>query len=161
MAPPKHLFQKEKILFSWIHNLNIQPFAWLMHLCQMLELIQEQLYTYGSLIIIFFFFFLKCRWLWDLYSFSRRYCVHGWFVLSNFCLLLSSWLHSCKGVCWIPSAVHCLFGMGLERQVSFTNPFTGLEPFVSRMSLFILHLITFHFPSKITIIILTINHAVA
>lgn len=78
-----------------------------------------------------------------------------------FLSLLSSWLCSCKGICWISSLVHWLFGVGLDGQVSFTNPFAGLEPSVSRMPLFLLHLITLHFPSETTIIILTTNHAVS
>lgn len=29
---------------------------------------------------IIYYFFSKCRWLWELYHFSRRYCGHGWLV---------------------------------------------------------------------------------
>lgn len=115
VAPAKHLFHAENIPFSWIHSLNIQPFPCLMHFSQKLELSQEQRSAcrFSSRPLVFrlalshisncihtlhYFFFWKYRWLWELYRFSGRYCVHGWLVCLSifFCLPLSSWLYSCK-----------------------------------------------------------------
>lgn len=83
----------------------------------------------------------------------------GWLVdfIYFFCLQLSSWLCSCKGICWIPSVVR--LGCGWEAGFIYKS-FCRITALCSRMSLFILCLITFHFPSETTIIILTINHAV-
>lgn len=91
-------------------------------------------------------FLQKILWAW----------LAGWFYLIFF-LQLSSWLHSCKGICWIPSVVH--LGWGWEAGFIYKS-FCRIRAFCSRMSLFILRLITFHFPTETTIIILTINHAV-
>lgn len=85
----------EKILFSWIHSVNIQTFAWLLR-CWLLSMSKCLLQSFGIQTCVEMVvsatvhefncnFFLNCRWFWQLYHFSRTLYVHDWFLCLSIC----------------------------------------------------------------------------